>query len=82
VLRQISSVKDISQNVSIEIDYQLKRLNKLEFSVSYPYLFDIFDDLLKGNLSDNTITEILKIRNLSRVNEEMGVSGRGVDGVW
>jgi hypothetical protein len=25
---------------------------------------------------------LLPNRNLSRVNEEMGVSGRGVDGVW
>jgi ESS family glutamate:Na+ symporter len=34
------------------------------------------DVLLKGG------KPLLILRNLSRVNEEMGVSGRGVDGVW
>jgi hypothetical protein len=56
-----SILKQISEYGKANIDKRLKRLNKIEFSVCYPYLFDLFDDLNRGILSVNIVHDILLI---------------------
>ena len=56
-----SILKQISKYGNANIDRRLKRLNKIEFSVCYPYLFDLFDDLNRGILSVNIVHDILLI---------------------
>lgn len=41
------------------VNKQLERLNKLEFTVSHPYLLDIFNDLKNKVLSEQIVKEIL-----------------------
>ena len=41
------------------VNNQLDRLNKLEFTVSYPYLLDVFNDLKEDILSEQIVKEIL-----------------------
>lgn len=52
---QIKEYKDL------EINKKLARLNKLEFTICYPYLFDIFNDVKLGNINEKNIVEILTI---------------------
>ena len=56
-----SILKQISEYENAGIDKRLKRLNKIEFSVCYPYLFDVFNDLSIGILDTNGVHEILWI---------------------
>lgn len=51
----------IKTHSNVEINNFLKRLTKLEFTVCYPYLLDIFNDLHFKNLNDNTVMNILII---------------------
>lgn len=43
------------------VNRQLNRIHKLEFTVSRPYLLDVFNDLKNHNLYEQTIIEILRI---------------------
>ena len=43
------------------INHRLLRLNKIEFTVCHPYLFDVFNDLKQGFLTEDAVTEILAI---------------------
>ncbi|HMS31940.1 MAG TPA: DUF262 domain-containing HNH endonuclease family protein [Candidatus Saccharibacteria bacterium] len=43
------------------VNKQLERLNKLEFTVSHPYLLDVFNDFKENVVSEKTVEEILKI---------------------
>lgn len=52
---QIKEYKDL------EINKKLARLNKLEFTICYTYLFDIFNDVKLGNINEKNIVEILTI---------------------
>jgi uncharacterized protein with ParB-like and HNH nuclease domain len=51
----------IKEHKNIEINNKLVRLNKLEFTICYPYLFDIFNDVKLGNINEKNIVEILTI---------------------
>ncbi len=51
----------IKEHKNIEINKKLLRLNKLEFTICYPYLFDIFNDVKLENISENNIIEILTL---------------------
>jgi len=51
----------ISKHQNNLINKQLERLNKLEFTVSYPYLLDLFNDLKNNVLSEEVVKDILKI---------------------
>ncbi len=51
----------IKEHKNIEINKRLKRLNKLEFTICYPYLFDIFNDIKLGNVDEKTVVKILII---------------------
>lgn len=51
----------IKEHKNIKINEKLSRLNKLEFTICYPYLFDIFNDVRVGNLSEEDIIEILTL---------------------
>jgi uncharacterized protein with ParB-like and HNH nuclease domain len=51
----------IKKHKNIEINKKLSRLNKLEFTICYPYLFDIFNDIKFQNLSETNIIEILTL---------------------
>jgi uncharacterized protein with ParB-like and HNH nuclease domain len=54
-LRQVSSHPDKN------INEQLKRLNAIEFTVCYPYLFDAFNDFQCGTIDIQTVCQILLI---------------------
>lgn len=54
-LIQIKSHKNES------INNTLIRLNKIEFTVCHPYLFDVFNDLQNGILTEKEVKEILAI---------------------
>ncbi|MBI2146546.1 DUF262 domain-containing protein [Candidatus Woesearchaeota archaeon] len=41
------------------VNKQLNRLNKLEFTVSHPYLLDVFNDLKENILTEQIVKEIL-----------------------
>lgn len=43
------------------INNNLIRLNKIEFTVCHPYLFDVFNDLQHGILTEKEVKEILAI---------------------
>ena len=45
----------------IKINERLKRLNKLEFTVCYPYLLDVFTDLNEDKLSSTEVIQVLHI---------------------
>jgi uncharacterized protein with ParB-like and HNH nuclease domain len=51
----------ISKHQNNLINKQLERLNKLEFTVSHPYLLDLFDDLKNNILSEEIVKDVLKI---------------------
>lgn len=51
----------IKEHKNIEINKKLSRLNKLEFTICYPYLFNIFNDAKLQNLSETNIIEILTL---------------------
>jgi uncharacterized protein with ParB-like and HNH nuclease domain len=51
----------IKEHKNIEINKKLSRLNKLEFTICYPYLFDIFNDVKLENISENNVIEILTL---------------------
>jgi uncharacterized protein with ParB-like and HNH nuclease domain len=42
-----------------EIDVELSRLHKLEFTVCYPYLLDVFNDLNTGDLNEEAVKNII-----------------------
>lgn len=44
-----------------KINFCLYRLSRIEFTVCYPYLFDIFSDLENGDLNQDDIINILNI---------------------
>ncbi len=50
-----------SKEENNEINNLLKRINKLEVSVSYPFLLEVFDDYSEGILEKDAVIEILKI---------------------
>lgn len=54
-LIQVNSHKNES------INENLIRLNKIEFTVCHPYLFDVFNDLQHGILTEKEVKEILAI---------------------
>ena len=56
-----SGLVQINKHEDPELNGQLERLNKLEFTVSHPYLLDVFNDLKKGILSEKIVKEILII---------------------
>lgn len=43
------------------VNKQLERLNKLEFTVSHPYLLDLFNDLKNNIISEEIVKEVLII---------------------
>ncbi len=51
----------IQEYPAVSINKQLNRLNKLEFTVSYPYLMDLFNDLKSGDLSDEAVKDTLTL---------------------
>jgi len=51
----------IKKHPNVEINKRLSRLNNLEFTVCYPYLFDIFNDEKFKNLNEDKIKTILTI---------------------
>jgi len=51
----------IKKHKNIEINKKLSRLNKLEFTICYPYLFDIFNDVKLQDISETNILEILTL---------------------
>jgi uncharacterized protein with ParB-like and HNH nuclease domain len=50
-----------SKEENNEINNLLKRVNKLEVSVSYPFLLEVFNDYSEGILKKESVIEILKI---------------------
>ncbi len=54
-----SHLKQITKYGNPDIDRQLKRLNKIEFNVCHPYLFDVFDDLRKGIIKIEVVYDVL-----------------------
>ena len=51
----------INKHENKELNQRLERLNKLEFTVSHPYLIDVFNDLRNNILSEGIVKEILMI---------------------
>lgn len=51
----------ITKYPNSDINKQLSRLNRLEFTVCYPYLFDIFNDIKSGNINEEVAKNILII---------------------
>ncbi len=51
----------IKHHPNNKVNIQLDRLNKLEFTVSHPYLLDVFNDLKNNVISEEIVVEILKI---------------------
>lgn len=49
-------IKDYKNN---NVNKGLERIHKLEFTVCYPYLLDVFSDLNEGILSEKTVSDIL-----------------------
>ena len=49
----------ISKHPDNALNSRLERLNKLEFTVSHPYLLDVFNDLKNNVLSEQIVKEIL-----------------------
>lgn len=49
----------INKHSSSAVNKQLERLNKLEFTVSHPYLLDVFNDLRNNVISEEIVKEIL-----------------------
>jgi len=50
-----------SKEEDVAINNLLKRINKLEISVSYPFLLEVFDDYSNNILKKEEVIEILKI---------------------
>ena len=50
-----------NQHPEAIIDNQLERLDKLEFKVAYPFLFEIFDLLNQGILDKQTVAKIIQL---------------------
>ncbi len=51
----------INNHPNSTVNKQLKRLNKLEFTVSHPYLLDVFNDLKNNAISEEIVKEILTL---------------------
>ncbi len=49
----------INNHPNSVVNNQLNRLNKLEFTVSHPYLLDVFSDLKDGILTEQAVKDIL-----------------------
>lgn len=50
----------IQKHSNMKINKQLERLNKLEFTVSHPYLLDVFNDLKSNKITEEILINILK----------------------
>lgn len=54
--------KIITSNMGVkEADKKLKRINKLEVTVSYPFLLELMDDFYNGVIEENELIEVLGI---------------------
>ncbi|KGK86562.1 DUF262 domain-containing protein [Clostridium sp. HMP27] len=54
--------KIITNNIGLkDADEKLKRINKLEVTVSYPFLLELIDDYSNRLINDNQVNEILSI---------------------
>ncbi len=49
----------IKKNPSNELNECLSRLNKLEFTICHPYLFDLFNDLKLGKINESVVKNVL-----------------------
>lgn len=49
----------IKKHQNNNINRQLARLKRLEFTVCYPYLFDVFNDVKSGNIDEETAKNVL-----------------------
>jgi uncharacterized protein with ParB-like and HNH nuclease domain len=56
-----SFLRQVSEHSDVNIDKQLKRLNAMEFTVCYPYLFDVFNDFNCGIINSQTVYGVLVI---------------------
>ena len=56
-----SWIVQINKHPNTLLNKQLERLNKLEFTVSHPYLLDVFNDLENNILSEQIVKDILTI---------------------
>lgn len=56
-----SFLRQISPHIDPNINKQLKRLNIIEFTVCYPYLFDLFNDFNHGIIDTKTVYKVLLI---------------------
>jgi uncharacterized protein with ParB-like and HNH nuclease domain len=59
--KMYSYVTCINEYQNKEIHNKLEDLVKIDFTVATPYLFDLFEDLDKGLVSESTVLEILKL---------------------
>lgn len=57
--RIYSWLTQISNYDGQKINNQLIRLNKLEFTVCYPYLLDVFNDLISKEINEETVNQVL-----------------------
>ncbi|WP_198288751.1 DUF262 domain-containing protein [Leptospira vanthielii] len=55
-----SKITQIESHEKIDINENLRNLNKIEFSVCIPFLFDLFTDFDKKIITEETIIEVLK----------------------
>lgn len=51
----------IQKHPNADINKQLARLNRLEFTVCHPYLFDIFNDMKSENINEEVAKNVLII---------------------
>ncbi|WP_055070024.1 DUF262 domain-containing protein [Clostridium massiliamazoniense] len=52
----------INSNIGIkDIDVRLKRINKLEVTVVYPFFLSLFDDYYNNIINENELEEVLKL---------------------
>lgn len=51
----------INQNPNKKINLKLKKLKKLEFTICYPYLLDLFNELLNENIKEKDVEDSLNI---------------------
>jgi uncharacterized protein with ParB-like and HNH nuclease domain len=56
-----SNFVQIQVNNDVEINNCLLRLNKIEFTVCHPYLFDLFNDYFIGIIKKENLCNILKL---------------------